>query len=1303
MSLYSQLDRLASDLETVKKQLHAVANTNQLQRSSVEAGSLDFNDEDGNLKAIIGLQHDGATTVNVVNGPKPPTPAGITAAVDNGRIILRWDGTFSGDLIAPTDWARTEIYAQEGDFVVPTPENARGSFVSAAGGELTIGVKRGTWTVCVAAWSQAGRQSEMSVPITVEVPGFGDLVQEAIDKAEALIEEARTTLEAGQAELTDKLGDLTTDLTDLGYDIDLVQLAQSQMVGDISDAQAKADSAFQNAATADSNATAAKSVADQAKADAAAAAGVAGGKADVLIQSTTPATAMRKATTLWIDTTSSTNTPKRWNGTAWVAVTDKAATDAAAAAATAQTKADQAKTAADQAKATADAAQTAASNAQATATQALTSANSKNTITRSTSNPPASYTGRVDDLWWKMTTLAASGRVLGQYRWTGTAWLAEQIDSAVLAYVDAAKITTGFLDVATLIKAAAITVDKLLIGGSRNLLPNGDLDKGSAVGWPVSTMGEGPVYDTTDKPEGKIARVSYRTTQTQQGSTFGRFSVAGMETLVLEAWVKADKPGSIIYVEVRDQNSDHAAIASRSAWGAAEGGWAGDTTSYSYAFGKMEVPTVWTKFRSTLKLAPGTSEVYIGGMYFNHSSGTERDATVSYAGLSLRPMVGGTLIEPGGIQTPHLAADVLDVKNFTAGAGEMNEAVIAKLFSDVVVARMAQAEEFIGDNAILTDSITAPKIVASEELTAKVADFLRVRSEMIEADAIDGMVIRGLTLLAGNDRHRLDDGGYAIFDENGDRRTYLSPEGSSFKGEVEADNLVVNGGAELRGTENILAQGGKLTIAAGVTDPTAPPNVQPYWEGIELESRLDEATGLAFDGTNYWTGYKRSLGGGQVEAYRVKITPEGVVTKFSATSWNEFWGVTAIGSELFWLYKTYGGFSSQKAMVEVTDLNLVKKRDFEFVDIGLDAKGKADYLPGIGNDGTNVVIGHASDNGTLRVRIYNKTTGAQIGSTISEPNTNFAGDVNGIYMGPADDGTTRIYINKRDRKYVYTYTSAGVYDGTRTFQTATASSVGLAFHNGAFHTLDLSTIHRYADSNTGDNSGDWWATYYWYTDIDNDEIIESTDYRSRMAPPKRFTWPRRSMLKILGQPLPSGVEALGPALAKKSTTPVRTDFSGPGWIVDSGKPSARYIVLPTNWTAYASPSSENTYPTATPASIESASGTTQFKGDGSGRIGSLVFGQNGKITSGLLAHASGEVSVTPTGSSGTRTGNAYVTFPAGRFTSTPKVVISALTSVPGTTVVGVGASGTSVNGFTAYLARVNNTTTPLAWIAMEEG
>lgn len=158
-------------------------------------------------------------------------------------------------------------------------------------------------------------------------------------------------------------------------------------------AKATADSAAQSA-------TDAANAAQKANTAAAAAAGVANGKADVLIQSTAPATSMRKASTLWIDTTNGANTPKRWNGSAWVAVTDKAATDAANAAVKAN---DAAKTA----QATADKASTAAANAaaqanqaQAAAKKAQTTADGKNLIYRGPDEP--AHDGlKPGDMWWR--------------------------------------------------------------------------------------------------------------------------------------------------------------------------------------------------------------------------------------------------------------------------------------------------------------------------------------------------------------------------------------------------------------------------------------------------------------------------------------------------------------------------------------------------------------------------------------------------------------------------------------------------------------------------------------------------------------------------------------------------------------------------------------------------------------------------------------------------------------------------------------------------------------------------------------
>ena len=158
-------------------------------------------------------------------------------------------------------------------------------------------------------------------------------------------------------------------------------------------AKATADSAAQSA-------TDAANAAQKANTAAAAAAGVANGKADVLIQSTAPATSMRKASTLWIDTTGGANTPKRWNGSAWVAVTDKAATDAANAAVKANDAAKTAQSTADKAQTAAANAASQANQAQAAAQKAQITADGKNLIYRGPDEP--NHDGlKPGDMWWR--------------------------------------------------------------------------------------------------------------------------------------------------------------------------------------------------------------------------------------------------------------------------------------------------------------------------------------------------------------------------------------------------------------------------------------------------------------------------------------------------------------------------------------------------------------------------------------------------------------------------------------------------------------------------------------------------------------------------------------------------------------------------------------------------------------------------------------------------------------------------------------------------------------------------------------
>lgn len=74
----------------------------------------------------------------------------------------------------------------------------------------------------------------------------------------------------------------------------------------------------------------------------------------------------------------------------------------------------------------------------------------------------------------------------------------------------------------------------------------------------------------------------------------------------------------------------------------------------------------------------------------------------------------------------------------------------------------------------------------------------------------------------------------------------------------------------------------------------------------------------------------------------------------------------------------------------------------------------------------------------------------------------------------------------------------------------------------------------------------------------------------------------------------------------------------------------------------------------------------------------------------------GRVTITPKPNEPTM---KKVTFPKP-FKSQPGVVLTPITSVPGTNVLGAGTSINTKEGFEAYVTRVNNTETILVWIAI---
>ena len=250
-------------------------------------------------------------------------------------------------------------------------------------------------------------------------------------------------------------------------------------------------------------------------------------------------------------------------------------------------------------------------------------------------------------------------------------------ESGIIGSINAGTITVGEMDGAR-IKAQTIYSDKLLIGGDRNLIPNGDLDKGSSIGWPSDAE-----YQTEDVPTGLSAAVTFpsgKGASSYWRDRGGRYPVSAGDTLVFEMWIKADLPGSKFYAEVRDDTGAHLSASSGSSWTSVQGG--GPEANGAYPLSGYSVPTEWTKVVSSLKVGGEAKEFYLGSWYFNHSSGTERNASVSIAGLKVYKQVGATLIQDGSIITSKIAAGAITAESGIIGSIDANVITVGKIMGN---------------------------------------------------------------------------------------------------------------------------------------------------------------------------------------------------------------------------------------------------------------------------------------------------------------------------------------------------------------------------------------------------------------------------------------------------------------------------------------------------------------------------------------------------------------------------------------------------------------------------------------------
>lgn len=436
-------DDLAVALAQVERRLASVERHTRLAFGSADGTRVVY-DEEGKPRQYIGRLPDGSFGVITRDAPPPPMPSPPTVEGGLGALLVTWDGQTHDFTNWPSDFSHVEVHVSTTQGFTPTDYTIAGSIFNVKGDTIPVaGLESGiVHYVRLIAVNTSSSES----PATEEVQGVPDaaVTQAELDAIEADVAAAQqAAADAEQAaadaqeavettangknkvyfepvEPTPPEGGFTDDDlwwdTDDGYkpyrwdstansgaggwvgytfgsgalsDGSVTDSKLSSSVSTaITDAQQTADDAASAAATA-------QAAAEAAQQDALDAAGLAESKGKVWFQTTAPP---GNENDLWIDTTNDENTPKRWNGSAWVEVTDKTALDAADAAAAAQSDATAAAQAAAAAQSDADAAAQAAAAAQSAADDAQATADGK-IVTYYQATKPALATSTVGDLW----------------------------------------------------------------------------------------------------------------------------------------------------------------------------------------------------------------------------------------------------------------------------------------------------------------------------------------------------------------------------------------------------------------------------------------------------------------------------------------------------------------------------------------------------------------------------------------------------------------------------------------------------------------------------------------------------------------------------------------------------------------------------------------------------------------------------------------------------------------------------------------------------------------------------------------
>ena len=405
--LKRQLAKIAKNLVGLDKRMSIMERVAQAKYTSITDGSMTYYDTDGNATVTIGKQPDGTYTTVDTNGPELPAPSTPILAPRTGTLTITWDGL---DANGVAGWSpifdHVEVHLSTTPAFTPTDTTEIVTFRSLKGEAATFALDANTYYVKFVAVNTSRVESAPSEEVsatTVDPAVLNGAITYFEDEPPLGLDEndeGALWFDTNNGNMLSRWDGTAWVSFTLGEDA-----LDTSIIDSIDDA-----------VTASINAeTTAQS------------------KARLDYSTTQPTGLTSTDRVLWMDPTNG-YAAQYWDGSSWTPYffgSEAVGFDASDIGGATELYVDQ---------------------------QVTLSADGKNKVTYST-GVPGTTANTAGDVWFQYNV---SEQIIGQWRGTGgTSWTAVTLENSVIATLDAAKINTGFLDVANRIQTNSIAIGQV--------------------------------------------------------------------------------------------------------------------------------------------------------------------------------------------------------------------------------------------------------------------------------------------------------------------------------------------------------------------------------------------------------------------------------------------------------------------------------------------------------------------------------------------------------------------------------------------------------------------------------------------------------------------------------------------------------------------------------------------------------------------------------------------------------------------------------------------------------------------------